>query len=239
MYSDFTIYHELMARKVRDILLVSSPYDAFIMEEGGSLATRIIEEYQGLNLSEPPRLRRVSTATEALGTLSLASAIQQNSTLLFSETSTLHLQATIDEESKTENAPSEPEDLIKQVIAAHQDQMTKAPTNADIHYKYGILMMVVSNTDDAIRSFENALKINKDDSWYFALLGMKEEFIKSDLNWRTERSNTNRSGYLILINNHFYKWVKDDPRIQEFMKKEKKKYEMLKAKYGNLDFLDL
>jgi hypothetical protein len=66
MYSDFTIYHELMARKVRDILLVSSPYDAFIMEEGESLAARIIEEYQGLNLSEPPRLRRVSTATEAL-----------------------------------------------------------------------------------------------------------------------------------------------------------------------------
>lgn len=69
MYSDFTIYHELMARKVRDILLVCSPYDAFIMEEGGSLAARIIEEYQGLNLSEPPRLRRVSTAEEALASI--------------------------------------------------------------------------------------------------------------------------------------------------------------------------
>lgn len=69
MESDFKIYHELMARKVRDILLVSSPYDAFIMEEGGSLAARIIEEYQGLNLSEPPRLRRVATAKEALSYL--------------------------------------------------------------------------------------------------------------------------------------------------------------------------
>ena len=69
MESDFKIYHELMARKVHDILLVSSPYDAFIMEEGGSLAARIIEEYQGLNLSEPPRLRRVSTAKEALAYL--------------------------------------------------------------------------------------------------------------------------------------------------------------------------
>lgn len=69
MYSDFTIYHELMARKVHDILLVCSPYDAFIMEEGGSLAARIIEEYQGLNLSEPPRLKRISSAEEALSCL--------------------------------------------------------------------------------------------------------------------------------------------------------------------------
>ncbi len=62
----FKIYHELMAFKVREILLVSSPYDAYIMEEDGSLASRIINEYHGLNLSEPPRITRVPTGEQAL-----------------------------------------------------------------------------------------------------------------------------------------------------------------------------
>jgi hypothetical protein len=60
------IFFELMAHKVSEILLVSSPYDAFIMEEDGRLAERIIQEYRGLNLSRPPRITWVSTAKEAL-----------------------------------------------------------------------------------------------------------------------------------------------------------------------------
>ncbi len=59
------LYHELMANKVEEILLVSCPYDAFIMEEEGRLSTRIINEYKGLNLSKPPRLTWVSSASEA------------------------------------------------------------------------------------------------------------------------------------------------------------------------------
>ncbi len=62
----FNVFHELMAKKVRDILLVSSPYDAFIMEEDGSVASRIINEFHGLNLSNPPRLKWASSAKEAL-----------------------------------------------------------------------------------------------------------------------------------------------------------------------------
>lgn len=62
----FKIFHELMPFKVQEILLVSSLYDAFIMEEDGSLATRLINEYHGLNLSKAPRITRVSTAEEAL-----------------------------------------------------------------------------------------------------------------------------------------------------------------------------
>ena len=65
----YKVFHELMARKVADILLVSSPYDAFIMEEEGRLAERIILEYRGLNLSRPPRLTWVSTAQKALRAL--------------------------------------------------------------------------------------------------------------------------------------------------------------------------
>jgi hypothetical protein len=66
----FKVFHQLMARKVHEILLVSSAYDAFIMEEDGRLAERIIHEYRGLNLSSPPMLTWVSDSHEALETLS-------------------------------------------------------------------------------------------------------------------------------------------------------------------------
>jgi hypothetical protein len=66
IYERFKAFHELMANKIREILLVSSPYDAFILEEDGSLASRIINEYRGLNLSQPPRVTRTSSAYAAL-----------------------------------------------------------------------------------------------------------------------------------------------------------------------------
>lgn len=65
-YVKIKTFHELMSIKVREILLVSSPYDAFIIEEDGSLASRIINEYRGLNLSMPPRVTRTSSPREAL-----------------------------------------------------------------------------------------------------------------------------------------------------------------------------
>jgi len=65
----FKIFHELMAKKVREILLVSTPYDAWIMEDDCRLSERIIHEYRGLNLSNPPRFTWVSTAEDALAAL--------------------------------------------------------------------------------------------------------------------------------------------------------------------------
>ncbi|MCK5340162.1 MAG: phosphoenolpyruvate synthase/pyruvate phosphate dikinase, partial [Desulfobulbaceae bacterium] len=65
----FKVFHELMDNRIREILLVLSPFDAFIMEEDGSLATRIISEYSGLNLSHPPRMTQVSSGKKALALL--------------------------------------------------------------------------------------------------------------------------------------------------------------------------
>lgn len=65
-YSQFKMFHELMAIKVREILLIASPYDAYIMEEDRSLASRIVNEYMGLNLSLPPRVTRTSSGQNAL-----------------------------------------------------------------------------------------------------------------------------------------------------------------------------
>jgi CheY-like chemotaxis protein len=67
--SQFKLFHELMAYKVHHILLVSTLYDAWIMEEDCRLSERIINEYRGLNLSRPPQLTWVATAEAALALL--------------------------------------------------------------------------------------------------------------------------------------------------------------------------
>tara|TARA_Y100001947_G_C10342829_1_gene306154 strand:+ start:159 stop:3137 length:2979 start_codon:yes stop_codon:yes gene_type:complete len=59
-------FHELMSHRVHEILLVASPYDAFILEEDGRLTEQIITEYLGMNFNYAPRLTRASTAADAI-----------------------------------------------------------------------------------------------------------------------------------------------------------------------------
>ena len=64
--SRFKIFHELMTEKVRHVLLISTSYEAWIMEEDCRLSEQIVNEYRGLNLSHPPRLTWVSSVADAL-----------------------------------------------------------------------------------------------------------------------------------------------------------------------------
>jgi len=59
-------FHTLMPFKVREILLVSSMYDAFIVEEEGLISELVIEEYRHLLLSSPPRVTQVTSGKQAL-----------------------------------------------------------------------------------------------------------------------------------------------------------------------------
>lgn len=65
----FSGFHDLMQFRVREILVVSSPYDAFVLEEDGRLSEKIFSEYLDLNLQFVPRITRVATAEEAFSTL--------------------------------------------------------------------------------------------------------------------------------------------------------------------------
>jgi CheY-like chemotaxis protein len=65
----FRSFQELMRRRIRDVLLVSSQYDSFIFEEGGALHELIHTEYGELGLSNPPEFTRVSTGAEAIALL--------------------------------------------------------------------------------------------------------------------------------------------------------------------------
>jgi CheY-like chemotaxis protein len=62
----FHDFYELMRWRVSRILLVSSLYDAFTLEEEGILFEQISSEYRDLALPFPPQVIRVSTAKKAL-----------------------------------------------------------------------------------------------------------------------------------------------------------------------------
>lgn len=71
-YPDFfaeTAFNKLMQTRIQSILLVSSTYDAFLLEEDGRIEEQIFNEYVSLNLRYPPRFIQVTTAEKALAVL--------------------------------------------------------------------------------------------------------------------------------------------------------------------------
>ena len=65
-----TSFQDLMLNRIHEILLVASPYDAFILEEEGGLTQQILYEYLGMNLSYAPRVWHAESATKGLKMLS-------------------------------------------------------------------------------------------------------------------------------------------------------------------------
>ncbi len=63
-------FQDLMLHRIHEILLVASPYDAFILEEDGRLTQQILYEYLGMNLSYAPRVWHAKNATIGLQMLS-------------------------------------------------------------------------------------------------------------------------------------------------------------------------
>lgn len=66
LYLKDTAFQDLMQRRVFNVLLIASPYDAFMMEEDGRVEEQLYLEYVALNLSSPPRVTLVSHISEAL-----------------------------------------------------------------------------------------------------------------------------------------------------------------------------
>nr|MDE6491088.1 phosphoenolpyruvate synthase [Muribaculaceae bacterium] len=70
LYLRDTAFQDLMQRRIFNVLLIASPYDAFMMEEDGRVEEQLYFEYVALNLSSPPRVSRVSRIDEAVDALS-------------------------------------------------------------------------------------------------------------------------------------------------------------------------
>lgn len=60
------IFHNLMQSQIKEILLVSTFYDAFIFEQDGRLSEQIFGEYRQLNLSTAPRITSIPSGKKAI-----------------------------------------------------------------------------------------------------------------------------------------------------------------------------
>lgn len=69
LYLKDTAFQNLMQRRIFNVLLIASPYDAFMMEEDGRVDEQLYFEYVALNLSSPPRITRVPHINDALAVL--------------------------------------------------------------------------------------------------------------------------------------------------------------------------
>ena len=58
-------YSSLISYRIREILMICSNYDSFILREDGRIESQVYEEYIGLNLSDPPKFTWVTSTEEA------------------------------------------------------------------------------------------------------------------------------------------------------------------------------
>ncbi len=123
---------------------------------------KIVDAYLGLATAQ----KLANYIQDSLGTLSLAAAIQPNSSMLFAETATLQFQEGLREnlpyDNEYDNVQDQPINLTRTVVDAHIQQITQHPQNPDLHYRLGVLMMSVGRLAEAIISFQSALEINPD-----------------------------------------------------------------------------
>lgn len=114
----------------------------------------IVEAYVGLAMAQ----RAAGQESEALNTLTLAAAIQPNSSFLFAETAKLILKAAL--EANLLPAPDDSQSLDETILAAHQRHLGGLPNNPDLHYRLGMLYLNAGRHHDAATSFTAALQIN-------------------------------------------------------------------------------
>ncbi len=116
----------------------------------------ILDAYMGLAIAQ----KLFGLGEDARQTLLLASSIQKNSVLLFTEAATLQFQSILDENCDADKESDKRIVTIEHVIRAYQNQIKRSATHADVHNKYGILMMNENKLPAAICAFENSLSLN-------------------------------------------------------------------------------
>ena len=116
---------------------------------------QIVDAYIGLAIAQ----KLAGNVSGALVTLSLAAAIDANSSLLLAETATLQFKTDSVEKPAFHNE-DDSANLIEDVIGAHQRQITHRPQNPDLHYRLGVLTMSIGRISEAIKLFLTALEIN-------------------------------------------------------------------------------
>lgn len=122
---------------------------------------QIVDSYIGLSIAQ----KLAGNVSAALVTLSLAAAIDANSSLLLAETATLQFKTDFIVDTAPDNdsiglLENDSINLIEDVIKIHQQQIVLRPQNPDLHYRLAVLMMSVGKLNDAAKLLHTALEIN-------------------------------------------------------------------------------
>ena len=116
---------------------------------------QIIDAYIGLAAAQ----NKAGSRTDAMETLALACAIVPNSTLLFTQTAVLQMQAQLD--SRKLFFPDDFSNLMTEIIKAHQEQIAQQSNNPELLYRLGILMCAAGNLEQAPKLFRNTVELNQ------------------------------------------------------------------------------
>ena len=60
-----TPFAELMNKRIYNVLLIATKYDAFMLEDDGRVDEQVFNEYTALSLRYPPRFTQVTTRNVA------------------------------------------------------------------------------------------------------------------------------------------------------------------------------
>ncbi len=90
-YFSETPFSQLMRKRIYHILLISSVYDAFTLEEDGRIDEQIFYEYMSLNLRFPPRFLNATSKEEAFEVLEVEDIDLVITMLSGEEKNTFHL----------------------------------------------------------------------------------------------------------------------------------------------------
>jgi tetratricopeptide (TPR) repeat protein len=115
----------------------------------------IVDSYIGLASAQ----KLAGHVSECLTTLSLAAAIQPNSSFLLAETAALQFSGGADGQASARDEAN-PKEVIEAVISAHKEQILRRPQNPDLHYRLGVLLTSVGKLEAAIGVLESAVEIN-------------------------------------------------------------------------------
>jgi tetratricopeptide (TPR) repeat protein len=113
---------------------------------------QIVDVYMGLATAQHYAGRH----REAESTVSLAAAIQQNSTLLFTETARLQFREIMGLEGPV-GPDNEDAELLGKVLSAHEQQASARPDSSTLQYRLGLLLLGRNRLGHAVRAFATAL----------------------------------------------------------------------------------
>ena len=126
---------------------------------------RLITAYVGLGIAQS----RTGQTPQAQDTLELAGALEPNTNLLFSEMCRLQLKVALAAKDNNDpfsfKSPAQTDkmsmdELLDLQLERHRQSLQERPNQADLHYRYGILLRSTGRTDEAIHHFERAVSIN-------------------------------------------------------------------------------